>query len=58
MRTYCIAQVTLLSALWGPEYEGNQKRGGIHKHVAHSLCRIAETSTLQSNYTPTKINKK
>ena len=28
MRTYHIAQAILLSALWGPEWEGNQKQVG------------------------------
>ena len=28
MRTYCIAQGTLLSALWGPTWEGNPKKRG------------------------------
>ena len=30
MRTYCMAQGTLLSALWWPKWEGMQKRGYIY----------------------------
>ena len=46
MRTYGVAQGTLLGALWGPEWEGNPRRGAIYKHIANPFCRIAETSTL------------
>ena len=28
MRTYCIAQGTLLSAQWGPNWEGKAKKRG------------------------------
>ena len=28
MRTYCIAQGTLLRALWSPQWEGNLKKKG------------------------------
>ena len=36
-----------------------QKRGNICIHIADSLCCTAETNTtLQSNYTPLKINFK
>ena len=50
MRTYCIAQGTLLSALWWPKWEGN---------MADSLCCTPDTNTtLYSNYTPIKNNKK
>lgn len=28
MRTYCIAQRSLLSDLWCPKWEGNLKKGG------------------------------
>ena len=28
MRTYCIDQATLLSALWCPKWEGNPKKRG------------------------------
>ena len=27
-----------LSALWGPEQEGNPKKGGIGRHAAETLC--------------------
>ena len=34
-----------------------QKRGDLFIHVVDSLCCMAETNTtLQRNYTPTKIN--
>ena len=43
MRTYCIAQGTLLSGdLNGKEI---QKRGDICIRIADSLCRTAETNT-------------
>ena len=46
MRTYCIAQGTLLNALWGPKWEGNpKKRGDICIGIADSLCFTAETNT-------------
>ena len=28
MRTYCVAQGTLLNALWGPGWEGSPERKG------------------------------
>ena len=34
MRTYCLAQETLLSALWRPKWEGNPKRGDTCIHIA------------------------
>ena len=37
MRTYHIAQAILLSALWGPEWEGNQKQVGYAAAAAKSL---------------------
>ena len=50
MRTYRIAQGTLVSALWGPEWEGNPKKRGfmytyIHMYkicITDSLCYTAE----------------
>ena len=47
MRTYCIAQGTLLSALWWPKWEGNPKERGYIIHTAESLCCIAETVVKQ-----------
>ena len=44
MRTYCIAQGTLLNALWCPKWEGNPKRRG-YIHRADSFCCAAETNT-------------
>ena len=46
MRNHCIAQRTLLRALWWPKWEGNPKRGAIRIHIADSLCSTAETNTL------------
>ena len=51
MRTYCISQGTLLSALWWPKTEGNPKRGDmcIHRekematHSSILACRIPWT---------------
>ena len=52
MRTYCISQGTLFSALWWSKWEG--KRGN---STANSLCCPVEANaTLKSNYTPIKIN--
>ena len=46
MRTYCIAEETLLSGLWWPNWEGNpEKRGHIYTYMADSLCCTAETDT-------------
>ena len=43
MRTYCVAQGTLLHALWWPKWEGVQKRGDVCIHTADSLCCTVET---------------
>ena len=43
MRTDCIAQGTLLSALWWPKWEGNPKKRGYMFQVTDSLCCTAET---------------
>ena len=51
MRTYSIAQGTLLNALWWPKWEELQKRGEIyiyihtHIHIADSLWCIAKINT-------------
>ena len=57
LRPACIAQETLLSALWWPKWEGNPKKGGdICVHIANSLRCTAEASrTLQSNYAWVKL---
>ena len=44
MRTDCIAEGTLLNALWWPIWKGNP-RGDIRIHVADSLSCTAETTT-------------
>ena len=33
MKTYHIAQAILLSALWGPEWEGNHKTDGVYAYI-------------------------
>ena len=60
MITYCIAQGTLLNALWWPKWEGNPKnRWDICKHKTDSLWSTTESNTtLQSNYMLIKINLK
>ena len=56
MRTYSIAQRTLLSALQSPRLERNPKKEYICIHIADSLCCIVETNTiLLSNYIPIRI---
>ena len=35
MKTYCRAQGTVLSALWGRKRERNLKKENICKHTAH-----------------------
>ena len=62
MRTYCIAQGALpLYPMFCGDPSGKeiQKRGNVCTYIADSLCYIAETNTtLQSNYTPIKIDLK
>ena len=45
MRTYCIAQGTLLNALWWSKWEGNPERGDICISIADSLFCTVETNT-------------
>ena len=53
MRTYCIAQGTLLNALWWPNWEGNPRKRGYTYTCDYSLCCIEETNTtFESNYNP------
>ena len=33
MRTYCVAQGTLVGALWGLKWEGNPKKEGRYVYV-------------------------
>ena len=59
MRTYCIAQGTLLNGLWWPRWKENLKQRGWICMYKYSLCYTGETNTtLQSNSTPIKILKK
>ena len=47
MRTGCVAQGTLLSAMWWPTWEGNPKWRDICIHIADSLhCTVETNSTL------------
>ena len=48
MVTYCIAQGTLLNALWQPEWEGNPKEGGY-------VCVCVYTYTYVCTHTHTHI---
>ena len=45
MRTYSIAQGTLLGTLWWPKWEGNPKKRDISIRMADSLCCTTETDT-------------
>ena len=45
MRTCCTAQGTLLSALWGPKWEGNPKKRG-YMYIADSLRCTVETNNI------------
>ena len=44
MRTYCIAQGTLLNALWQPKWEGNSKKMDICICLVDSFCCTVETN--------------
>ena len=44
MKTCCIAQGTLLNALWRPEGEGHPKGRGYLYFTAGSLCCTTETN--------------
>ena len=41
MRTYCVAQKTLLGALWWPKWEGNPEKGLFVHVMDDSLCYTA-----------------
>ena len=57
MRTYCIAQGALLSALWSPKWKETKKRGVIPTGVADALCCPVETSNIVKQlYSKKKIN--
>ena len=57
MRTYCIAQGLLLSALWWPKWEGNPKeREDICIHKSDLLCCTAETNNIVKQWFP-KVNE-
>ena len=49
MRTYCIAQGTLLNALQGPRWEGNLKKRIIGIHLTDSLCCTPKANMTLSN---------
>ena len=47
MRTYCIAQGTLLSALWWPKWKGNLKnKGYMYKYSDSFFCTAEMKTTL------------
>ena len=59
MRTYCIMQGTLLSALWLPEREGSPKaREYLYMYGHFFFCTIDTNTSLYRNYAPIKINLK
>ena len=41
MRTSCVAQETLLGALWWPKWEGNPEKGLFVHVMDDSLCYTA-----------------
>ena len=47
LRTYCIAQGTLLGALWRPKWEGNP-RGDLRIHTADLLCCVEINRAVQA----------
>ena len=50
MRTYSIAQGTLLSALWWPKWEGNPKERRLYVHVW--LSHVAVQQKLAQHHKP------
>ena len=58
MRIYCIAQGTLVNALWHLNGKEIKKRGSIFLCIADSLCCIVETNNIASNSTPKNNNFK
>ena len=63
MRSSCIAQGTLLNALWFPNGEEVRKGGDVlrafctYSFCTYSFFSMAETNrTLQGNYAPVKNN--
>ena len=59
MRTYCVAQGTLLRPCGNLNGKEIQSRGNIGICITDPLCCTAETNTaLQSDYTPIRINKR
>ena len=59
MRTFCIyiAQGTLLSAMWGPKWEGNPKKRG-YMYIADSLhCTVETNNTVKQLHSIKKKKK-
>ena len=55
-RTNCIAQGTLLNALWWRKWEGNPKeRGDVYTQLIH-CCTAESNRTLKSDYTPVRAS--
>ena len=48
MRTYCIAQGTLLNALWWPKWEGNLKKRETN-YIAIKLKKKIKINTLENS---------
>ena len=57
MRTYHIAQGTLLYDLRWPKWEGNLKRVYICIHITDSLCCMAEINIVKQLYSNKKYNQ-
>ena len=59
MRIYCIAQETLLKALWWPKWEGNSKKRGIDICTYGRFIFLrSKYITLLCNYSPINFYKK
>ena len=58
MRTYCMAQGTVLSVLWWPKWDRNPKKRDICISicVTDSLCSTVETNNGESNGTPLRYS--
>ena len=57
MKTYDIAQESLLNTPWQPEWEGSPKGRGCRSKYNSFIPLEAETNTaLWSNYTPINVN--
>ena len=55
MRTYCIAHITLLSALWRPKWEEYSKRGDICKYIYVNKIHFAVHQKLTEHCKATTV---